>query len=30
VAGGAPAERNFRVAFDLTRPVTLPPPAWGW
>lgn len=30
VAGGAPAERNFRVAFDLTKPVALPPPAWGW
>lgn len=30
VAGGAPAERNFRVEFDLTKPTTLPPPAWGW
>ncbi len=30
VAGGAPAERHFRVAFDLTRPIALPPPAWGW
>jgi hypothetical protein len=30
VAGGAPAERHFRVEFDLTRPVAPPPPAWGW
>lgn len=30
VAGGAPAERNFRVEFDLTKPVAPPPPAWGW
>ena len=30
VAGGAPAERHFRVEFDLTQPITLPPPAWGW
>lgn len=30
VAGGAPAERHFRVEFDLTRPIPLPPPAWGW
>ena len=30
VAGGAPAERHFRVEFDLTKPVPLPPPAWGW
>ena len=30
VAGGAQAERNFRVEFDLTQPVPLPPPAWGW
>ena len=30
VAGGAPAERHFRVEFDLTQPVALPPPAWGW
>lgn len=30
VAGGAPAERHFRVEFDLTRPIALPPPAWGW
>jgi hypothetical protein len=30
VAGGAPAERNFRVVFDLTQPIPLPPPAWGW
>lgn len=30
VAGGAPAERNFRVEFDLTQPIPLPPPAWGW
>lgn len=30
VAGGAPAERHFRVEFDLTKPVALPPPAWGW
>jgi hypothetical protein len=30
VAGGAPAERHFRVEFDLTRPISLPPPAWGW
>lgn len=30
IAGGAPAERHFRVEFDLTRPVTPPPPAWGW
>lgn len=30
VAGGAPAERHFRVEFDVTRPVALPPPAWGW
>ena len=30
VAGGAPAERHFRVEFDLTQPVAMPPPAWGW
>jgi hypothetical protein len=30
VAGGAPAERHFRVEFDLTRAVEMPPPAWGW
>lgn len=30
LAGGAPAERHFRVEFDLTQPVALPPPAWGW
>jgi hypothetical protein len=30
VAGGAPAERHFRVEFDLTKPVAMPPPAWGW
>jgi hypothetical protein len=30
VAGGAPAERHFRVEFDLTKPVAPPPPAWGW
>ncbi len=30
VAGGASAERHFRVEFDLTRPIPLPPPAWGW
>ena len=30
IAGGAPAERQFRVAFDLTRPIAPPPPAWGW
>jgi hypothetical protein len=30
VAGGAPAERHFRVEFDLTKPEPLPPPAWGW
>lgn len=30
VAGGAPAERHFRVEFDLTNPVAMPPPAWGW
>lgn len=30
VADGAPAERHFRVEFDVTRPVTLPPAAWGW
>ncbi len=30
VAGGAPAERHFRVEFDLTQPVEMPPPAWGW
>lgn len=30
VAGGAPAERHFRVEFDLTQPVPPPPPAWGW
>ena len=30
VAGGAPAERHFRVEFDLTRPIAPPPPAWGW
>lgn len=29
VAGGAPAERHFRVEFDLTQPIPLPPPAWG-
>ncbi len=29
VAGGAPAERLFRVTFDLTRPVAAPPPPWG-
>jgi hypothetical protein len=29
VAGGAPAERHFRVEFDVTRAVALPPPAWG-
>lgn len=30
VAGGAPAERHFRVEFDVTKPIALPPPAWGW
>jgi hypothetical protein len=30
VAGGAPAERHFRVEFDLTKPVAMPPAAWGW
>ena len=30
IAGGAPAERHFRVEFDLTAPVAMPPPAWGW
>lgn len=30
IASGAPAERHFRVEFDLTRAVTMPPPAWGW
>ncbi len=30
VVGGAPAERHFRVVFDLTQPIPLPPPAWGW
>jgi hypothetical protein len=30
IAGGAPAERHFRVEFDLTTPVAMPPPAWGW
>lgn len=30
VAGGAPAERHFRVEFDVTRAVAMPPPAWGW
>lgn len=30
VAGGAPAERHFRVEFDLTQQIPLPPPAWGW
>ncbi|ABC64405.1 hypothetical protein [Erythrobacter litoralis] len=29
VAGGAPADRFFRVAFDLTRPVEPPPTPWG-
>lgn len=24
-----PAERFFRIEFDLSRPVTLPPPPWG-
>lgn len=24
-----PAERHFRVEFDLTRPVPAPPPPWG-
>jgi hypothetical protein len=24
-----PSGRHFRVEFDLTRPVPLPPPAWG-
>jgi hypothetical protein len=30
VAQGAPSERLFRVEFDLSKPVELPPPAWGW
>lgn len=30
VAGGAPAERHFRVEFDAAKPVALPQPAWGW
>lgn len=29
VAGGAPADRFFRVEFDLTDTVAAPPPAWG-
>ena len=28
--GGAPEPRHFRVEFDLTEPVEVPPPAWGW
>ncbi len=27
--GGAPEDRFFRVEFDLSKPVTPPPPAWG-
>lgn len=30
MAGGAPSERLFRVEFDLSKPVELPPAAWGW
>lgn len=30
VAGGAPAERHFRVDFDVTKPAAMPPAAWGW
>lgn len=25
-----PAQRHFRVEFDLARPVPPPPPPWGW
>lgn len=27
--GGAPEDRLFRVEFDLSEPVSPPPPAWG-
>ena len=30
VEGGAPAPRDFRVEFDLTRPIAAPPPPWGF
>ncbi|MGB3738323.1 MAG: hypothetical protein WA948_03105 [Pontixanthobacter sp.] len=30
VARGAPQDRDFRVAFDLTRPISPPPPPWGF
>jgi hypothetical protein len=26
---GPAAPRRFRVEFDITRPVTAPPPPWG-
>ncbi len=29
-AGGAPENRFFRVQFDLSQEVEVPPPAWGW
>ena len=29
VASGAPQDRDFRVTFDLTRPIAPPPPPWG-
>lgn len=29
VEGGAPEPRNFRVEFDLTQPVEIPPAPWG-
>lgn len=28
--GGAPEDRLFRVEFDLSEPVDMLPPAWGW
>lgn len=30
VEGGAPEPRLFRVEFDLSKPVAMPPAAWGW
>ncbi|WP_435416747.1 hypothetical protein WAB17_07540 [Parerythrobacter aurantius] len=29
IASGAPADRLFRVEFDTTRPVAVPPAPWG-
>lgn len=30
VEGGAPEDRLFRVEFDLSEEVEMPPAAWGW